>query len=278
MNKKITTFAAMTVAAGSVAFANIPLIEYPEFSSYDGWTFGANRFQPKTTWLEFVSAPDAFEYTDRVQPSGDGFIFYSWDDEIADRIETYIFNEHKAGPPTGAWANDLFEAGDVIVFKGSASATRSGENTDDMIVRAFIKTLGFGRWEFDTLVEYTAFHDVGPDLEPFELTVTFPDYAEDDRAQVLQVGFEITTEYDGTAMDSGTIYFENIEAYIQRDAEPTLWNGFEVDAEGYVHTGEWMGIINVELDPWVYVYDLQQWVFLPQGQDMAGGGWINLMK
>ncbi len=275
MKHKLTALTAMALAAGSLAFANTPLLVNTNFAGFGGWIIGANRFQPKTTWLEFVSAPSAFSYESRVQPSGAGFVFHSWDDGVADRIETYLFQEFGAGPAASTTPS-IFQTGDVIVFKGSARATRVGANTADMTVRAFIKVLGYNElgWAFQTKHQYSAFHNIGAALEPFELSVTFPNLAVDDSLQVLQIGFEISTEYDGTAMDSGTIYFENIEAYIVGEEEPpATWLGYAVDANGYADTGAWLGWVNVSAAPWIWIVKLNAWAYLPEAGAGESGGW-----
>ncbi len=300
MKHKLTALTAMALAAGSLAFANTPLLVNTNFAGFGGWIIGANRFQPKTTWLEFVSAPSAFSYESRVQPSGAGFVFHSWDDGVADRIETYLFQEFGAGPAASTTPS-IFQTGDVIVFKGSARATRVGANTADMTVRAFIKVLGYNElgWAFQTKHQYSAFHNIGAALEPFELSVTFPNLAVDDSLQVLQIGFEISTEYDGTAMDSGTIYFENIEAYIVGEAggwralsladrrllwagavrgfgagcPPATWLGYAVDANGYADTGAWLGWVNVSAAPWIWIVKLNAWAYLPEAGAGESGGW-----
>jgi hypothetical protein len=282
MNKTRTLLTAIAFAAGSIASANTPLLTNTSFAGYEGWIFGANRFQPVTTWLSFVQAPSAFAYAERVQASGAGFTFTSWDDGIADRIETYIFQEFKAGPDTGAFGPSVFATGDVIVFKGSASATRTGANTSDMTVRAFIKVLGYNEfgWSHQTKMQYSAFHDIGSALEPFELRVTFPDLAVDDSLQVLQVGFEISTQYDGTAMDAGTIYFENIEGYIEGEPNggDVYWNGYLVQDESYVDTGDFMGILHIASDPWIYIYAIARWAYLPDVQDIGTGLWLHVQN
>ncbi|MFP4281036.1 MAG: hypothetical protein ACLFU2_00290, partial [Opitutales bacterium] len=217
---------------------------------------------------------------DRVDPSGEGFVFTSWDDEVSDTLENFLYQQFGTGP-AGSGTESEFSTGDVIVFSGSASATRDGADTSDMIVRAFIKTLGYNEqgWAFQTKPEYTEFHDIGSELTSFELRVTFPDLGVDDSLQVLQVGFEITNSFDGTAMDSGSIYFENLSAYIEGDGSNVeFWHGFEVlaDSGGWVNTGtENLGWVFTANDPYMFSDSLQSWFFLPTGDDLSGpGSWL----
>lgn len=56
-------------------------------------------------------------------------------------------------------------------------------------------------------------------------------------------------------------------------ANTDLWNGYEVDENGWVNAVDWIGLVNVENDPWVYSLDLGKyiyvngdtgWVFVPR--------------
>jgi hypothetical protein len=279
MKRKITSLAVMALATGSMAFSNTPLLTntdfagYPADSAFEGWVFGANRFKPAETWLEFVQAPDSFGYSDRLAPSGAGWVFTNWDDQDADRIETYMFNEFGAGPAGGATPNELFEVGDVIVFKGRASATKTRA---DVVTRAFIKFLGYNDlgWEFQLKEVESRFFTPTGTLQEFELRTTFPDIIADDSFQVVQIGFEVTGEWNGSTFGMGEIYFEGIEAYIE-GAEQPLWNGYPLRPDGYVDTTPWMGFVyagssnakwvwNVNLNKWIYVNDTSGWVYAPK--------------
>ncbi len=281
MNNKIRTLTlAGIIGAAAAAHANTPLLVNPDDFSADGkWIAGANQFQPATEWIGFAT----LEVPDRVTVEGDAATFHSWDDETSDKIESFLFQEFGAGPVGSPTANQLFEAGDVITFRGEASATRTGNNPSNMVVRAFVKMLGFNElgWEFQVKPNHTQFHNIGPDNEAFELSVTFPDLAEDDSFQVLQVGFEITTEFDGSAMDSGTITFRNIEAFIEGEGngEPEeFYAGLPVDESGNVDTGEFLGVLHVAHEPWVYVFDLARWVYMPDPGEEFSGAWAFLMQ
>ena len=276
MHKKIITILAMGILTGSSAFANTPILTNTNFDGFEGWIAGSNKFLGGV-WQEFASAPDAYAYADRVKPSGDGFTFYSWDDGASDMLENYLFQEFGAGP-VGSPTESEFETGDIIVFKGSASATRSGTDTSDMVVRAFIKVLGFNelQWAFQTKLEYSAFHPISSTLEPFELTITFPDLAVDDSLQVLQLGFEITNSFDGTAMDSGTIYFENLEGFIEGGDTPT-WAGYNVDENGWANTDSWLGWVNVTDSPWIRVLNINNYAYIPEESVTESGSWMYIL-
>ncbi len=282
MNKRIRNLTLAGLFCAAAAQANIPLLVDPDDFSADGnWFAGANQFQPATTWIGFAT----LEVPDRVTVDGDSFTFSSWDDETSDRIESFLFQEFDAGPAESPWPNEIFETGDVIVFRGEASATRTGNDPSNMIVRAFVKMLGYNEmgWEFQTKPNHTEFHNIGPANEAFELSVTFPDLEADDSFQVLQVGFEITTEFDGADMDSGTITFRNIEAFIEREGngEPVpevYYAGILVDADGNVDTGEFLGVLHVAHEPWVYVFDLARWVYMPDPGEAFPGAWAFMVR
>lgn len=278
MKNKITSLAVMALLTGSMAFSNTPLVTnttfdgYPADSAFEGWVFGANRFKPATTWIEFVQAPDSYAYSDRLAPQGNGWVFTNWDDEDADRIETFMFNEFGAGPAGGSTPNELFETGDVIVFKGKVSATR---NRPDVVARAFIKVLGYNDqgWEFQTKEE-SRFFDATDTLQDFELSTTFPDIIADDSYQVVQLGFEVTGEWNGSSFGEGELYFEGIEGYIVGEEQP-LWNGYPLRPDGYVDTTPWMGFVyagtadakwvwSVNLGKYIYVNDASGWVYAPK--------------
>lgn len=47
------------------------------------------------------------------------------------------------------------------------------------------------------------------------------------------------------------------------------WNGFPVDEQGWVDTGDWLHFVNVTHDPWIWVLNLNKYVYL--GDD---SGWV----
>ncbi|MFO7724689.1 MAG: hypothetical protein R6V45_03985 [Oceanipulchritudo sp.] len=274
MNKKITTLAAISLSFGTLALANTPLLENTEFDGFDNWIIGSNIFTGNT-WQAFVTAPDAYPFEERVAPEGDGFVFNSWDDGVSDKIETFLFQEWGAGPAGSPTATE-FETGDVIVFRGSASATKS--DPSDVVARAFIKTLGFvNDLAFQLKDEYTVFFPLTEDLQDFELSLTFPDLEVDDSLQVIQIGFEITTSFDGTNMDSGEIFFKDLEGFIEGDGTGMEWLGMPMDEDGWVNTGDWMGWVNAGDAPWVISATLDKYVFVDESSVTENGGWVYIL-
>lgn len=265
--------------AAAAAFANETILLNADFSSgTDEWSVVSNKFVGGN-WQATVGSwdPGTYQISDFVSASGNGFVFTSWDDGASDRIEHFLIQEWTAGPTTGAWPTE-FSTGDVLIFKGSASATKSAST---VLARAFIKTLGYNEmgWEFQVKDAYSDFLVLTDQLQSFELTMTYPDLAVDDSLQVIQMGFEISTDYNGSAMETGSIYFEGLEGYIKGDVvEPTTWRGYTPNAEGWVLTEGKMGWVNVSRSPWIFSYGLDKYVYLPDTSPLAVDstttGWV----
>ena len=275
MNKKITSLAVMSLSLGTLAFGNTPLLENTDFSNgFDNWIMGSNIFSGNT-WQAFVTAPDAYPFEERVAAEGDGFVFNSWDDGVSDKIESFLFQEWGAGPVGSPTSVELFETGDVIVFRGSASATKSG---DDVIARAMLKTLGFvNNQAFQIKSEYTEYFPLTGDLQDFELSITFPDLEVDDSLQIIQIGFEITTSFDGDNMGTGEIFFKDLEAFIEGDGTGAEWLGLPMDEDGWVNTDTWMGWVNANDAPWVISASLDKFVFVDESSVTENGGWVYIL-
>ncbi len=289
MKLKNCTLGLLASVVATAAIANTPLLFNVSFDSpttqtgvakdindpntvlTDPWIASAN------TWADIGKTQYSYwtqlGVADQVVPSGDGFVFSSWDaDETQSAFETFVVQEYKAGPP-GGFENTTFSTGDVIVFKGEASATITGANTSDVIVRAFIKVLGYtNNLAYQTKLEYSDFHPIGSNLEPFNLSVVFPDLTVDDSLQMLQIGFEASTRWDPTAgsMDTASIFFKNIEAYI----EGSSWQGYDLDENGFTDTGDWMGWVMAANAPWVYNMDLGGWTYIPDEAISDSGAWV----
>ncbi len=279
MKLKLTSSILLGFAAAS--FANTPLLVNTDFSILSGdgaaWITSSNTFV-NGNWVSWIG--DAYSLDDRVDPSGAGFIFTSWDDGQSDRVETYLTQGWNAGPADSPTPSD-FQTGDVIVFKGKAMATKAGTDPSDVVARAFIKVLGWNElgWDHQIKPQYSDLLDLGSTLEPFELRVTFPDVTVDTSLQVLDIGFELHTSWDGSAMDTGSIYFEDIEAYIESESvDPTLWAGYTIDENGWVDTGEWMGHLYVAHAPWIYSSADMKWLYMPEEGVGAGGAWNFLLQ
>lgn len=52
--------------------------------------------------------------------------------------------------------------------------------------------------------------------------------------------------------------------------EPTpLWNGYEVDENGWVDTGAWLGLVNVTNDPWIWNESISGYMYMPNDSGWA---------
>lgn len=276
---KPTTLITLGLLAGSTVFAaEIPLLTNPDFSDgATGWVAGSNQFGAGGTYIGFA----LLEASERVQATGSGNTFLSWDDGTSDKIESFLFQEFRAGRAGEPFANEIFEDGDQIVFKGRASATLTGANTSDIVVRAFIKTLGYiNNQAFSIFTDYTEFQPITGSLTDFDLSVVIdiPEVNAENEFQVIQLGFEITTAFDGTAMDSGTIYFENLEGYIVREGGGTTWAGYNVDENGWANTESWLGWVNAAQAPWIQILSLDNYGYIEESGVTDSGSWMYILK
>lgn len=278
---KLQAFATLAAASalGTAASlqGNTPLLVNTDLASTEDWIAGSNLFVGGA-WQAFIGSPGGdFTVESRITRNADSITFNSYDDGESDRIESYLFQEFNAGPATSPTPT-IFNTGDVIVFKGTASATTAGGDPSDVIVRAFVKTLGYNElgWENQTKDEYSAFQPLTTTDTTFELSITYPDITVDTSLQVIQVGFEITTEYDGTNMDSGTITFKDLEAYVQGD-EVAMWLGYEV-VDGNANTDTFLGWVEVSEAPYIWSYSMNKYLYIPATEPSDGGEWIFINK
>jgi hypothetical protein len=51
--------------------------------------------------------------------------------------------------------------------------------------------------------------------------------------------------------------------------EPTIWQGYTFDDEGWADTTSWLAWVNVTHDPWVWVLNLGKYIYI--GDD---SGWV----
>lgn len=58
-------------------------------------------------------------------------------------------------------------------------------------------------------------------------------------------------------------------AILESSSGPTEWLGYDVDAQGWADTGNWLGVVNVMHSPWIYVENLEDYVFIDNEQGWA---------
>lgn len=56
------------------------------------------------------------------------------------------------------------------------------------------------------------------------------------------------------------------------------WAGYPVDPEGFVDTGDFIGLINVSLGEWIFNFPLGRFIFMPEGNVGEGGAWGFVLK
>lgn len=267
--------AAFTMTLAGVTTAAAQFLQNADFkgATTAPWTAGQNVFLgAPPTWNRFESIPVA----DTITVNADSVTFFSADDNASDLLERFLLQEWSA-----VAGFTPFKTGDVIRFKGRARATRTGRNTSDMIVRASIRTLGYiNNLSFQLKGEYTAHANIGSDWTEFDLSITFPNLRDDDSLQRVAMGFEITGAYDGVALDTGTIEFQNLQGTVTSVGGPTKFLGFDILAgtPKTINTGDWMGFLAVDNAPFVYSYRLQRWLYLDDTQTNTEGVWTYIFR
>ncbi len=62
---------------------------------------------------------------------------------------------------------------------------------------------------------------------------------------------------------------ERLQLMMQSD----FWADFPVTEDGWADTGDWMGWVNVQYDPWILVVDLDKYIYMPMDGLTEQGGW-----
>lgn len=89
------------------------------------------------------------------------------------------------------------------------------------------------------------------------------------------VSMDITT-YGGTVRYDNIMIADSWEDVVPEPGN--LWAGYTIDANGDVDTGDWLGWLNVNNDPWIYSYALENWLYLPEDNATDSGGWVYAVK
>jgi hypothetical protein len=56
---------------------------------------------------------------------------------------------------------------------------------------------------------------------------------------------------------------------------PPTWAGYPIHSDGQsVDTTPWIGWIDISNAPWIYVYDLNKYIYAPEQNVGPGGGWV----
>lgn len=57
---------------------------------------------------------------------------------------------------------------------------------------------------------------------------------------------------------------------------PATWAGYPIDEDGDVDTGDFLGKLHVLLNPWVYHYESESWIYLSEDSILTSGAWLFL--
>lgn len=107
-------------------------------------------------------------------------------------------------------------------------------------------------------------------------------------AETLTVSFTVDAATPADTYDlvfaiagkSSGLYYQEEHFYLEVAAagDPT-WAGYTIGANGDVDTDAWLGWINASKEhPWVWIYDLNKYSYLPESNASADGGWVFLPK
>lgn len=68
-----------------------------------------------------------------------------------------------------------------------------------------------------------------------------------------------------------TVLLGGYEVLLLNDeaAGPDSWLGYTIDADGWVDTGDWMGSLYVENEPWIYSGSLSKYLYIPNDSGWA---------
>jgi len=76
-------------------------------------------------------------------------------------------------------------------------------------------------------------------------------------------------------MDFNALGYRGAEAdVLQRLYQYAVWAGFEVDDEAWADTGDWLGRLYLWDAPWVFVMDLDRYLYIPESGVYPYGGWV----
>lgn len=80
-----------------------------------------------------------------------------------------------------------------------------------------------------------------------------------------------TDPYSGTLQWIDDIYVDPVKENLTIPGE--TWAGMPVTADKHVNTGEFMGWLNVAHKPWLWSWELHNWVYLPEPDPGFSGAW-----
>jgi hypothetical protein len=217
------------------------------------WIVHTNIYSLTGEWItQLGSWGGVYSVLDFVAATGDSeFTFYNLRHE-----PDKVIAEHLLFQEFTPFTMNL-NAGDVIRFRGTASASSASES---FVTQAFIRVLDRG---FQKLPE-TAEIAIGPDPVSFELETTLGE----ETINRLQLGLLI----EGPVWEQATITFSGLEGTIN---EYDTWAGYPIiNAAKDVDTGDFLGWINVFHGDYVWCYAMDGWMYCPEANVHESGAWV----
>jgi hypothetical protein len=93
--------------------------------------------------------------------------------------------------------------------------------------------------------------------------------------QLYAHGGVSATEFNPTPFVNDYVIYDSLR--INATVLPgSDWAGFEIDENGWVDTGSWLGAINVTHGPWVWSELLGKYIYLPVENVTEAGAWMHL--
>lgn len=62
------------------------------------------------------------------------------------------------------------------------------------------------------------------------------------------------------------------------ESSGSTWAGYDILETGDVDTSNWLGFINVNNSPWIYSYNLDQWMYIEESSVNNSGSWTYVPK
>ncbi len=124
----------------------------------------------------------------------------------------------------------------------------------------------FHEWGFDILPDRVVWHVDGKFIE--EWLYTAEAYI-DENYEFFFNSWSQRNWINGPAEEDAHYMIDWVKFYPLLD----LYAEWEKDAYGNVDTGDWLGFINVEYAPWVWLWNHEKWLYMPEDYITDNGSW-----
>ena len=161
---------------------------------------------------------------------------------------------------TSVFVTEARLVGDDLSFDFTVDSITFTEHTTFAYMRVF-------NANFDVLHEVT---------QPLTATGTYHLYLTAAQtgvatAATVQYGFT-TVGINSSAARAPSYGTMVISAAEPASGDPT-WAGFPATDPAFVDTGAWLGVVNTTYAPWIYIWNLGGWAFLPEEYVSESGAW-----